>query len=560
MCIIIFLLSTIFIGTNLSSHSPSGINSRGAYIIDLNSTTEYQHHSTTFYGHEAGDYSGNSIASADINDDGIDDVMVGAYWADGPANGRLRCGEVYVFFGGSFNETVDLTSDADMIIYGANSNDRLGQAITTGDVNGDAIQDLIFSASSADGVGEARLGCGEVYVLFGNDTFPATLDLLTTAPDIIIYGPEENDSCGYSLATGNVIGDTIDDILIGAYWGDGLGNAKLACGEVYLVEGVASYPPIIDLAFQVPVTIYGVTAYDYCGNAVTSGDVNNDNFDDIIIGAYGADGPGEARTSCGEVYLVYGNTTLPQTIDLAVNSDMLIYGTKRGSFGSYLGISLSSGDLNYDNFDDIVMGAYYEYVNTVNLGAVHVIYGNGSLPSSRDLMNIPGDVVIYGSDSLDRAGTKVVAADYDGDSFDDIILSASYADGPGNSRSGCGEIYIINGSSTIPSVINLTESEVDVIIYGNEGGDYVGQSLAVGKIDNDNGYDILIGANWADGPNNAKTGCGEVYLILSSDKYSPKLKTEFLGLTNGDGPDSKLCYAEYKPYSFIRFGSWWREY
>ena len=548
--IILFILSTILITTPISSHSLSRNTPRGVYIIDLNSTTDHQHGSAVIYGAQGGDYATNSMACADINNDSIDDIIIGAYYADGPGNSRNYAGEVYVIFGDSVNETIDLATDANITIYGATTYDRLGQAITTGDINGDSIQDLIIGAPSADGAGEARLGCGEVYVFYGNDTFQSTYDLLTTSPDLLIYGPDANDSCGYSLATGDIDGDTIDDILIGAYWGDGPTNAGNAVGEVYMIKGATNLPPMIDLFLQVPVTIYGVDDGDYCGATVASGDVNNDNFDDIIIGAYWADGPGNARQSCGEVYLVYGNTTLPLSIDLSVNSNMTVYGTKRGTWGSYLGASLSSGDINNDNFDDIVMSAYYEYVNAVLVGSVHVIYGTSSLPSTWDIHAQGSDTVIQGADNQDRAGNKVLAADYNGDSFSDIILTANWADGQDESRLGCGEVYVINGSSTMPPYINISNDDEDVIIFGNEAGDYIGYSLAAGDIDNDNCADILVGTYMGDGPDNARMGCGEAYLILSSDEYVPKLKTEFIGLTNGDGPDSNLCYAEYKPYSF----------
>ncbi len=496
------------------------------------------------------DYSGNSVASADINNDGKDDVIIGAYWADGPGEGRTACGEVYVIFYESFNETMDLGSDADMIIYGADASDRCGQSLATGDVNGDTIQDLIIGANSADGPSEGRTGCGELYVIFGNETLPTTWDLSVTPPDVIIYGPDASDSCGYALSTGDINGDHIDDIIASAYLGDGPGNARQSSGEVYLIFGNTSLPSSIDLSTQLPITIYGVDPSDYCGTSVAAGDINNDDFDDLIIGAYWADGPANGRSSCGEVYLIYGNTTLPPTIDLALTFDMKIYGTKFGSFGSYLGAASAAGDVNYDGYDDLILGASYEEINSDNVGGVHVFYGAPTLPSVVDLMNTKANVTIYGDDDMGRAGIKVVAGDVNDDSFDDIIMSASSADGPTNSRNGCGEIYIINGSSTLPSYINLSTMEEDVIIYGDESMDYTGSSLAIGNIDNDQGLDIIVGAVYADGLNNAKSSCGETYVILTTGKISPRLKPEFLGLANGDGPNNKICYARYKPYTF----------
>lgn len=504
----------------------------------------------TISGANGMDYSGTAAASADINNDGIDDVITSSSWGDGPGEGRTACGEVYVMFYESLNETMDLSTDADIIIYGADSSDRCGQSLTTGDVNGDTIQDLIIGATSADGPSETRNACGEIYVIYGNTTLLSTYDLSVTSPDVIIYGPGESDSCGSSLAIGDINGDNIDDIITGAYWADGPGDAKLSCGEVHVVYGNLSLPSTIDLATQQNVTLYGIDASDFCGISVAAGDANNDGFDDIIMGAYGADGPGNARTSCGEVYIIYGNTTLPTTIDLGVNVDVKIYGTKMTTFGSYLGQAVAAGDVNLDNYDDLILGAIYDEVNTQRVGAVHVVYGASNLPATHDLMNIRANVTIYGETSMDRIGSKIVTGDMNADSFDDIIFSGPGADGPANTRSSCGEIYIVNGSSTLPSFINISTQDEDILIYGDEIADYTGNSLAIGKIDNDNVLDIVTGAIYADGPNNTKGSCGETYVILSSNEITPKLKPEFIGLTNGDGPGNKICYAKYKPYTF----------
>ncbi|MCK5560139.1 MAG: FG-GAP repeat protein, partial [Thermoplasmata archaeon] len=550
ICIFILIASPIFTGASLINNTPVRGSVRSPYVIDLNTTTAYQHQSVTIYGANGMDLSGTSVACADINNDGKADVITSSTWSDGPGEGRTACGEVYVIFYESLNETMDLSTDADMTIYGANSYDRCGQVLVTGDVNGDTIQDLIISATSADGPSETRNACGEIYVIYGNTTLPSTYDLSVTSPDVIIYGPGENDSCGYSLAIGDINGDNIDDILTGAYWADGPGDARTYCGEVHVVYGNVSLSSTIDLATQQNVTLYGIDSNDYCGASVAAGDVNNDGFDDIIMGAYGADGPGDARTSCGEVYLIYGNTTMPPTIDLAVNVDMKIYGTKMTTFGSYLGQAVAAGDVNLDNYDDLILGAVYDEVNSQRVGAVHVYYGAMTLPATQDLMSVRANVTIYGGNNMDRAGSKIITGDMNADSFDDIIFSALNADGPTDTRSACGEIYVINGSSMLPSFINLSTQDEDILIYGDETMDYTGSSLAVGNIDNDNVLDIVSGAIYADGPNNTKGSCGETYVILTTNTITPKLKPEFIGLTNGDGPDNKICYAMFKPYTF----------
>ncbi|MCK5561582.1 MAG: FG-GAP repeat protein, partial [Thermoplasmata archaeon] len=553
----VLLFNSLFVGLefkNLSanfdnesdtdSESFHKTNARSSsYIIDLNTGTSYPHHNVTIYGVDSSDNAGYSVTSGDVNGDGRDDIIIGACYADGYGNCITDCGEVYVIYGGnSLNGTIGLNSSADMVIYGADNTDQTGYSLATGDVNGDAISDIIIGAIYADGPAEGRSNCGEVYVIFGGSSLPAIKNLSASLPDVTIYGAGSGDLSGRSVGTGDINGDNINDIIIGATSADGPSDLRTDCGEVYVIFGNTTLLSTIDLASQADVTIYGVDNSDYTGKSVCSGDVDCNGYDDIIIGAYYGDGPGDTRPDSGEVYLIYGNNTLPSpsTIDLAFQADMTV-----DSSGGALGTSVASGDVNGDNKDDIIMGAPGS-----NQGVVYIIYGNTSLPLTQDFQNQPSDVKIYGYGPADSAGVSVTAGDTNGDWLDDIVIGAERADGPGNGRWMCGEVYVINGSSTLPPIINLELSPEGILIYGADNQDQAGKSLSVGKINNDNIYDIIIGAPYANGQDNLKPASGEVYLILSSGKILPVLKTEFLRLTNGDGLIKKTCYAKYKPYTF----------
>ncbi len=120
-------------------------------------------------GIDAEDNSGASVSWAgDINDDGIDDLLIGAYKAD--PNGMLDAGESYVVFGrNQFNASLnlaDLDGSDGFVINGIDAGDNSGAAVSGGgDVNGDGVDDLIIGAPKADLDG--RADAGKSYVIFG---------------------------------------------------------------------------------------------------------------------------------------------------------------------------------------------------------------------------------------------------------------------------------------------------------------------------------------------------------------------------------------------------------
>ncbi len=511
------------------------------------------HQNVTIFGEDPDDKTGYSVASADVNGDTRSDIIIGAHQADGPLNSRTDCGEVYIIYSSvSIEETMNLSSQADVVIYGADNEDQLGYAITTGDLNNDSIMDIIVSSNQADGVGNGRGNSGEVYVIFGSDTLPSTIDLSSTSANITIYGSEADDYIGRSIGTGDVNGDNLDDLFVGSR-ADGPSNSRLNCGEINVVFGNSFLPTTIDLLSQSDIIIYGAESGDKAGISVNSGDFNNDGIDDIIIGAPDANGPGNARTVCGETYLIYGNLTLSSTIDLVSQYDMLIYGVDQTGMGSHLGFSVTSGDVNGDNIDDLIIGAYMERT-MLYVGAVHIIFGAKTLPSIQDLYTTVSNVTILGETFFDNAGWSIACGDFNNDLFDDVVIGATHADGPGETRSECGEIYIVNGNNNLPLTIDLSLTSANVTIYGGDPEDGAetsqrGIAFAVGRIDNDQIDDLVIGLQLADGFKNTKLNSGEVYLILSSGDFST-LNPEFISLSNGDGVNGDTCYAKYKSYTF----------
>jgi hypothetical protein len=180
-------------------------------------------------GIAAGDQSGKSVSSAgDVNGDGLDDLLIGADRAD--PNGSYS-GQSYVVFGNrtGFGSSLNLSSlngSNGFTLNGIANSDLSGRSVSSaGDVNGDGIDDLIIGAFRADPNGSDS---GQSYVVFGNRTgFGSSLNLssLNGSNGFRLNGIATNDFSGYSVSSaGDVNGDGLDDLLIGALFADPNGS------------------------------------------------------------------------------------------------------------------------------------------------------------------------------------------------------------------------------------------------------------------------------------------------------------------------------------------------
>jgi Ca2+-binding RTX toxin-like protein len=193
-------------------------------------------------GESRHDYSGYSVSSAgDVNGDGLDDLIIGANSAN--PSGKIKAGKSYVVFGKQGTDPIELSAivagTGGFVINGESAKDYSGYSVSSaGDVHGDGSSAVMLLALiTMSSLPTPALNTSIPPLPKKDNTSVIELSAIAAGTGgFVIKGESANDYSGYSVSSaGDVNGDGLDDLIVGAYGANP--NGKSHAGKSYVIFG-----------------------------------------------------------------------------------------------------------------------------------------------------------------------------------------------------------------------------------------------------------------------------------------------------------------------------------
>ncbi len=372
---------------------------------------------------------GTAVTAADVNGDGIQDILFGETDA-GTAAGEAA-GIVSIIFGRQSFPRVITEFEADVQIHGESALDHFGESIAAGDFNHDNVTDVIVGVPLASPPNRAN--GGKAYIIYGRTTWPDQIDLSITKADFTIWGASTTQFIANAVASGDLNLDGRDDLIIGDFKADA--NGGVDAGKTFIIFGNDSLQTQIDLAARpADVTISGADQQDHFGFSLSTGDFDGDGGADLAVGARRANDA--ANSDVGKAFVFLGAEVWPREIDLTIESaDFSLIGAP--SFAGS-GFALAMGNFDRDGRADVLMGAPFASFEGRNMsGSAFVFAGRVSTTQNTSLAADASMAIVLGALPGHTLGNAVAAGDMNGDGIDEVVVAAEDAE-------PAGRIYILS--------------------------------------------------------------------------------------------------------------------
>jgi len=416
------------------------------------------------------DRAGSSLATGDLDGDGVGDLLVGSPGYEGAGRGAA-----HVVLG-TAGLPAWLYYDESFTLMGDGEGELLGTDVALGDYDGDLLDEIVIGAPgvSSVGTGGSSIAVGEV-VLWDDDTKAWAEGGFTARAyaDGRITGEASTSEFGFSVSVLAADAGEEEDLLVGAplfeWKGDVAGAACVYEGGEW---GASSWDSA-ELCVIGPTTAESWLGWDVEGRADV---IEGDGLSDVVVG--GPYATYDASADRGVVVAVDGSaSSLVNAADAAAR----LYGAP----GDELGTTLrAAGDLNADGYHDLVLGAPAAGDST---GSVYVVLGP-LLESSP--VSDAAVATITGSQALDRFGEALASDDFGGDDHNELVIGAPQAERSGMLR---GEAYLFQG----PVSGSWSADDASVLFEAEGLAGRAGYALETGHLDDDGVPEVLIGVPYA---------------------------------------------------------------